>query len=91
LTCLFEELLFYVMIRARYLSTLFLLLLVPAQGLAFPDTIESGPVGQRRVETYHYRAVAAGKESDKEEIELTFSFEEKGTEYASTIGLCKVG
>ncbi|HME43898.1 MAG TPA: hypothetical protein VKF36_12480 [Syntrophorhabdales bacterium] len=73
------------MIEARYLSTLFLLLLVPAQGLAFPDTIESGPAGRSHVETYHYEAVAAGKENDKEEIELAFSFEENSAAYASTI------
>ena len=79
------------MIRARYLSTLFLLLLVPAQGLALPDTIESGPRGNNRVEKYRYEAIPEGRQNDKEEIELTFSFEEKGTEYASTIGLCKVG
>jgi len=72
-------------LKARYPSTLFLLLLVSAQGLAFPDTIESGPAGQRHVETYHYGAVAAGKESDKEKIELTLSFEEDSAEYASTI------
>jgi hypothetical protein len=71
--------------KARYVSTLFLFLLVPAQGLAFPDTIEKGPEGRSHVETYHYRAVAAGKERDKEEIELTFSFEEDSAEYASTI------
>jgi hypothetical protein len=71
--------------KARYLITLFLLLLVPAQGLALPDTIESGPAGQSHVETYHYEAVAAGKESDKEEIGLTFFFEEDSAAYASTI------
>ncbi len=72
-------------LKARYHSTLFLLLLVPAQGLAFPDTIESGPAGQSHVETYHYEAVAASKEKDKEEIELTLSFKEDSAEYASTI------
>ena len=71
--------------KARYLSTLFLLLLVPARGLAFPDTIESGPAGPSHVETYHYEAVPIGKENDKEEIELTLSFEEDSSEYASTI------
>jgi len=91
LTCLFEELLFYVMIRARYLSTLFLLLLVPAQGLALPDTIESGPRGNNRVEKYRYEAIPEGRQNDKEEIELTFSFEEKGTEYASTMVSARSG
>lgn len=73
------------MIEARYLGILFLLFFVPAQGLAFPDTIESGPAGRSHVETYHYEAVAAGEENDKEEIELTFSFEEDSAAYASTV------
>ena len=73
------------MIGARYLSTLFLLLLAPVQGLAFPDMIESGPAGQSHVETYHYVAVPANEENDKEEIELTLSFEEDSSAYASTI------
>jgi len=67
------------------LGILFLFLLVPAQGLAFPDTIGKGPAGQSHVETYRYEAVAAGEEKDKEEIELAFSFEEDSAEYASTI------
>jgi len=53
--------------------------------LAFPYTIESGPAGQSNVETYHYVAVAANKENDKEEIDLTLSFEEDSSAYASTI------
>ena len=73
------------MIEARYLSTLCLLLLVPAQGSAFPDMIESGPAGQSHVETYRYVAVPENKENDKEEIELTLSFEEDSSAYASTI------
>jgi len=71
--------------KARYLSILFLLLFVPAQGLAFPDTIEGGPAGRSHVETYHYEAAPIGKENDKEEIELALSFEEDSAEYVSTI------
>jgi hypothetical protein len=71
--------------KARYLSTLSLLLLMADQGLAFPGATESGPVGQSHVEIYHYRAVPMGKESEKEDIELIFSFEEDSSEYASTI------
>jgi hypothetical protein len=71
--------------KARYLGTAVLFLLVPVQGLAFPDTIESGPAGQGYVETYHYEAMAVGKENDKEEMELAFSFEEDSAEYTSTI------
>jgi hypothetical protein len=73
--------------KAGYPSTLFLflLLLVATQGLAFPGAIESGPVGQSHVETYHYQAVPMGKENEKEDVELIFSFEEHSSEYASTI------
>jgi hypothetical protein len=71
--------------KARYLGTFFLLLLVPVQGVAFPDTIEKGPRGQSHVKTYYYEAVAAGREKDKEEIEFTLSFKEDSAEYASTI------
>jgi len=71
--------------KAGYPNTLFLILLVAAQGLAFPGTIESGPVGQSHVETYHYQAVPIGKEKEKEDIELIFSFEEDSSEYASTM------
>jgi hypothetical protein len=71
--------------KARYLSTLFLLLFVPAQGVALPDTIASGSAGQGHIETYRYTALAASEENDKEEIELTFSFEEDSAAYASTI------
>lgn len=71
--------------KARHLGILFLLLLVPVRGLASPDTIENGPAGPGHVETYRYSAVAASKETDKEEIALAFSFEEDSAEYASTI------
>ncbi len=71
--------------KARYIGALFLLFFVPAQGLAFPDTIENGPAGPSHVETYRYTAVAAGKETDREEIELTLSLEEESSSYASTI------
>jgi len=71
--------------KVRYLGALFLLLLAPAQGLALADTTEAGPAGLSRVETYDYEAVPIGKESDKEELELTLSFEEDSSEYASTI------
>ncbi len=71
--------------KARYLSTLSLLLFMAAQSLAFPGVSESGQVGLSHVETYHYSAVAASKENDKEDIELTLSFEEDSAEYASTI------
>jgi hypothetical protein len=71
--------------KASYPRTLFLLLLVAAQGLAFPGATESGPVGQSHVETYHYQAVPMGKENEKEDVELIFSFEEDSSEYASTI------
>jgi hypothetical protein len=71
--------------KARYLSILFLLLLVSARGLAFPDTIEGGPAGRSHVETYHYEAVPIGKENDKEEVDLALAFEEDSSEYASTI------
>ena len=71
--------------KARYLNILFLILLVPAPGLAFPEEIESRAAGQSYAETYHYTAVTAGKENNKEEIELTFSFEEDSAAYASTI------
>ena len=71
--------------KARYLGILLLLSLVPAQGPAFPDSIEVGPPGPSHVETYHYEAVPIGKENDKEEIELALSFEEDSSEYVSTI------
>jgi hypothetical protein len=71
--------------KAGCLSALFLLLLVPAQGFAFPGAIESGPVGKSHVEVYHYQAVPVGKENEKEDIELIFSFEEDSSEYVSTI------
>ncbi|MGD0661906.1 MAG: hypothetical protein ABSD38_27925 [Syntrophorhabdales bacterium] len=71
--------------KVRYVATLFLLLLVPSRGLAFPDAIEKGPTGHSHVETYRYGAVAAGKETDKEEIELTLAFEEDSSAYVSTI------
>lgn len=77
--------------RARYLSTLFLLLLVPAQGLAFPDAHENGPRGNNHVEKYRYEAIPEGRQNDKEEIELTFSFEENGSEYASTMVSARSG
>ena len=72
--------------KARYLGTIFFLLLIPAaQGLAFSDTIEGSPIGASHVETYRYEAVPVGKESDKEEIELALSFEKDSSEYVSTI------
>jgi hypothetical protein len=73
--------------KAPHHHTLLLLtfLLVPAQGLALPDTIESSPAGQSNIETYRYSAVAAGRENDREDIELVFSFEEGSAEYVSTI------
>lgn len=71
--------------NARHLSMLFLLLLVPTRGLALPDTVESGPAGPSHVETYHYSAVAASRETGKEDIELALSFEEGSAEYISTI------
>jgi hypothetical protein len=71
--------------KVRYVATLFLLFLVPAQGLAFPDTIETGPAGLSSVETYYYEAMPIGKENDKEEVELDLSFEKGSAEYVSTI------
>jgi hypothetical protein len=71
--------------KAPYLHILFLLFFVPAQALALPDTIENGSARPSHVETYHYSAVAASKETDKEEIGLTLSFEEDSAEYASII------
>jgi hypothetical protein len=71
--------------KAYCLGALFLLFLIPAQGLAFPDSVESDQTARSHIETYHYKTVAVGKENDKEEIELTLSFEEGSAEYASTI------
>jgi hypothetical protein len=71
--------------KVRYVATLLLLLLVPSRGLAVPDAIANGPAGRSHVETYRYGAVAAGKETDREEIELNLSFEEDSSAYASTI------
>ena len=71
--------------KVRYVAALFFLLLVPSRGLAFPDAIEKGSTGHSHVETYRYGAVAAGKETDKEEIELALSFEEDSSAYVSTI------
>ena len=58
---------------------------MPVQSLALPDTVENGRAGPSHVETYRYSAVAAGKETNEEEIGLTLSFEEGSSEYASTI------
>jgi hypothetical protein len=71
--------------KTRYLGTILVFLLVPVQGLAVSDRIETGSAGQSYVETYHYEAVAVGKEKDKEEMELAFSFEKDSAEYTSTI------
>jgi hypothetical protein len=62
--------------NTRYLSALFLLiLLVAAPHPVFPDSLGSGPADQSHVEKYHYQAVPIGKENEKEDIELTLSFE----------------
>jgi hypothetical protein len=68
----------------RYLSTLFLLiLLVAAPHPAFPNRLGSGPADQSRVEKYHYQAVPIGKVNEKEDIELILSFEAGGIGFAS--------
>lgn len=60
---------------------------MPAAAASRPagERTENGPAGLSSVETYYYEAVPVGKESDKEELELTLSFEEDSSEYASTI------
>jgi hypothetical protein len=71
--------------KVWYLSIIFFFLLMPAQGFVFADTIESRPADKSSVEIYHYEAVAASKEKNKEDIQLTLSFEGDSAEYASTI------
>lgn len=71
--------------NARHLSTLFLLiLLVAAPHPASPDRLGSGPADQGHVEKYHYQTVPMGKENEKEDIELTLSFEPDGIGFSST-------
>ena len=58
---------------------------LPLLGEPAGERTENGSTGLSSVETYYYEAVPIGKESDKEELELTLSFEEDSSEYASTI------
>ena len=64
--------------------TLVLLLLMAAQGTAFPEEPRDSTGGGSHVEKYKYEAVPIGKESDKEEIEMALSFEDDGIELTST-------
>jgi hypothetical protein len=64
--------------------TLILLILLLAQGAAFPEEPENGPGGGDHVEKYQYEAVPIGKEADREEIEMALSFEADGIGFTST-------
>lgn len=64
--------------------TLFLLILLLAQGAAFLEEPENSQAGDDHVEKYQYEAVPIGKEADREEIGMTLSFEDDGIEFTST-------
>jgi hypothetical protein len=60
---------------------LFLLIMLP-QGPGFPGTPENG-VGDSHGENYRYEATPAGKENEREEIELALSFGHNGIGFSS--------
>jgi len=69
----------------RCAGILLLFFIMPGHRPAFPETIDNGPGGNNHVETYRYEAMPEGRQNEKEETRLTFSFKEDSAEYTSTI------
>lgn len=63
---------------------LVLLLLLLSQGPAFSENYRKGQREPDHVETYDYRAVPIGKESDTEQIRMVLSFEDDAIGFVST-------